>query len=88
MSPEVVHGDDARKPRTWEDGERLSDLERQQYEFEGGGAASERQVGKRRSWLARVLTPRSSPNRNLPALPEGEGHQAEGEGKRRDADQA
>ena len=73
---------------TWEDGPTLSDLERQQYEFEGGGAASERQVGKRRSWLARVLSPLSSQNRDLPARPEGQAHQAEGEGKRRDTEQA
>lgn len=44
-----------RKPWTWADGPRMSDLERQQYEFEGGGAASERRVGKRRSWLARLF---------------------------------
>jgi len=47
--------DDGEKPRTWADGPRISDLERRQYELEGGGAPSERQVGKRRSWLARLF---------------------------------
>ena len=41
------------KPRTWAEGPRISDLERRHYEFEGGGAASERQIGKRRRWWAR-----------------------------------
>jgi len=42
-------------PRTWADGPKLSDLERRQYEFEGGGAASERQPRRRPGWFARLF---------------------------------
>ena len=39
----------------WERGPIISDLERRQYQFEGGGAASERQVGKHSGWLSRLF---------------------------------
>jgi len=53
-TPEANNGEQPR--RTWADGPRISDLERRQYEFEGGGAASERRAGKRRSWLRKLMT--------------------------------
>jgi hypothetical protein len=33
----------------------MSDVERRQYEFEGGGAVSERQARSRPGWFARLL---------------------------------
>ena len=51
-TPEVS---DTRPQPTWADGPRLSEIERRQYEFEGGGAVSERQAGKRPGWFARLF---------------------------------
>jgi hypothetical protein len=46
-------GDEARA--AWERGPALSSDERHHYEFEGGGAASERQGRKRPGWFARLF---------------------------------
>lgn len=40
---------------TWSDGPAISDVERRQYEFEGGGAPSERQAGKQPGWFGRLF---------------------------------
>ncbi len=39
----------------WERGPIISELQRDQYAFEGGGAASERRVDKRPGWLSRLF---------------------------------
>jgi hypothetical protein len=57
--PEDLRADSVRDAKSsraaWEHGPALSDVERHQYEFEGGGAANQRQAGKRRGWLARLF---------------------------------